>query len=200
MVNSKHRYRKSLLIKKTYRPHRTVSLFTKIFQVKSCQNWSEHFCSFETENLSLVVTRWTPRLHNLFTDAWLGPYTFHFPVNLKLDLKKESQTNLLQKNDLLNALLLNKKQTDESDQIFIPYNNMSSLSATLHSLICRQKKFPAEVFLSSWQGRYRCRLVCPLRALVSWFQRRFFLKNVSPGCKESRFHSLPFGHAVTIIH
>ena len=99
-----------------------------------------------------------------------------FPWTWNLTWKTDSQTNLLQKNDLLNALLLNKKQTDESDQIFIPYNNMSSLSATLHSLICRQKKFPAEVFLSSWQGRYRCRLVCPLRALVSRFQRRFFLK------------------------
>ena len=34
------------------------------------------------------------------------------------------QTNLIKKNDLLNALLLNEKQTDESYQIFIPFNNI----------------------------------------------------------------------------
>ena len=82
---------------------------------------------------------------------------------------------------------------------------ISPLSATFHSLICRQKKFPAEVFLSSWQGRYRCRLVYPLRALVSRFQRRFFLKKcVSRVQKKSvsqlalracfNYHPLANGH------
>ena len=41
--------------------------------------------------------------------------------------KTDSQTNLLQQNDLLNALLLNEKQTDESYQIFMPFNNIKNV-------------------------------------------------------------------------
>ena len=46
MVNSKHRYCRCLLIK-ICRPY-LFSLFTKICQMKSCQKWNVHFCSFET--------------------------------------------------------------------------------------------------------------------------------------------------------
>jgi len=46
IVNSKHRYCRCLLIK-ICRPY-LFSLFTKICQMKSCQKWNVHFCSFET--------------------------------------------------------------------------------------------------------------------------------------------------------
>ena len=47
------------------------------------------------------------------------------PWTWNLTRKTDSQTNLLQKNDLLNALLLNEKQTDESYPIFMPFNNIN---------------------------------------------------------------------------
>ena len=51
--------------------------------------------------------------------------TRHFPVNEKLDLENRPQTNLLLKNELLNAAISYEKQTNESYQIFIPFNNMN---------------------------------------------------------------------------
>ena len=48
---------------KMCRPYRIV--FTKICQMKSCQKWNVHFCSFETQNLWWLETRWTTNLHKL---------------------------------------------------------------------------------------------------------------------------------------
>ena len=43
--------------------------------------------------------------------------------------------------------------------------------------------------LAAFRIVYICRLVCPLRTLVSRFQRRFFsLKNVFLNCKMSKMH------------
>ena len=48
-----------------------------------------------------------------------------FPWTWNLTQKTNSQTNVLKKNDLLNALLLNEKQTDKSYQIFMPSNKIN---------------------------------------------------------------------------
>ena len=153
--------------------------------MKRCQKWNERFCSFETENLWLVVTRSTTNLHNfclhdicsLMRDLVLALSTF--PWTWNLTRKTDTQANLLQKNDLQNALLLNEKQTDESYQIFIPLNNINDSPVSGYEIL------PQEIarqiaewsgFTGSFSRSLRCLLVCPLRTLVSRFQRRFFLK------------------------
>ena len=54
---------------------------------------------------------------------------------LKIDFENRLSTKLSSKNYLLNALLLNEKQTDESYQIFIP-----SASSIFIALFASEKK------------------------------------------------------------
>ena len=102
MVNSKHRYCRCLLIK-IYRPHRIVFTFHENLSDEKLPEMKRTFLFFW--NLKRLVTCYKMN-HTWFSwylliDAWLGPRTF-------LIWKTDSQTNLLQKNDLLNALLLNE--------------------------------------------------------------------------------------------
>ena len=75
------------------------------------------------------------------------------------------------------TLLLNEKQTDESYQICMPFNNINispvSGKEILPWEIARQIA-ERSAFTGSFSCCLRCRLVCPLRTLVSRFQRRFF--------------------------
>ena len=107
MVNSKHRYCTCLLIK-TYRPHRIVFYFSrKSFTWIVARNEMNIFVLW---NLKPLVT--CNNICSLMRDSALALSTF--PWTWNLTWKTDCQTNLLQKNDLLNALLLNEKQTDES--------------------------------------------------------------------------------------
>ena len=115
-----------------------------------------------------------------------------FPWTWNLTRKTDCQTNLLQKNDLQNALLLNEKQTDESYQIFMSFNNINISPVSGQEILQREiarQIVEWSVFTDSFSHCLRCRLVCPLRTLVSRFQRRFFfLKNVFLNCKMSKMH------------
>ena len=118
---------------------------------------------------------------SLMRDSALALSTF--PWTWNLTWKTNSQTNLLQNNDLLNALRY---------QIFMPFNNIKISPA------CRRlRNTPALTFfwrqIAEWSalnGSFSsCRLVCPLRTLVSRFQSGFlFLKIFFLNCKMSKTH------------
>ena len=129
---------------------------------------------------------------SLMRDSTLALCTF--PWTWNWTWKTESQTNLLQKNDLLNVLLLNEKQTDQSYQIFMPFNKYKHLPCQrLRNApalnFCGRQIAEWRAFTGSFSRCGRCRLVCPLRTLVSRFQRGFlFLKIFFLNRKMSKTH------------
>ena len=68
-------------------------------------------------------------------------------LNWNLTWKTDSKTNLLQKSDLLNALLLNEKQTDERFQIFMSFNPLTPVPP----VTARDKAWPFFLF---WRHRF----------------------------------------------
>ena len=128
MVNSKHRYCRCLLIK-IYRPYPIVFTFHENLSDEKLPEMKRTFLFFW--NLKPLVTcnkmnhKFALSFVSIIFVHWCVTRHSHFPLSRNLTWKVYGLLSKSQKSDLLNALLLNEKQTDERFQIFMSFNNIN---------------------------------------------------------------------------
>ena len=123
-------------------------------------------------------------------DLALALSSFPWTWNLT---RKQTQTNLLQKNDLLNALLLNETQTDESYQIFMPFNNINISPVSGWEILPRKIFLAANCRIKRFQWQLFALSTLSFSVSIENFgftvSAQFFsLQNVFLSCKISKMH------------